>query len=138
MPTHKTAHFENDYHLRITILTRLLVVSMLCGWGTASVAHDYTISLDATLTTMTVAARFDRPVDYISARSRYARRYLHDVRDCDTGEKLATRDRRLELPAGGIRCLHYSVSLRGADRDASKIVISPALWMWRPRLGRED
>ena len=87
---------------------------------------------------MTVTAKFDRPVDYISARSRYAGRYLRDARDCDTGQELTSHGRILDLPASGIRCLSYAVSLRAAERDATRIVISPTLWMWRPRLARED
>jgi hypothetical protein len=63
---------------------------------------------------------------------------LRTARDCDRNTELALRGRSLELPAAGIRCLDYTVSLRAAQRDTEKIVISPTLWMWRPRLGRDD
>lgn len=116
----------------------MLGMSLLLAWSITSAAHEYTISIDKNLQNMSVEARFDRPIDYISARSRYAPRYLDDALDCDTNSRLRARGRRLELPSAGIRCLSYKVSLRAADRDDSKIVISPSLWMWRPRLRRDD
>ncbi|MGI9272532.1 MAG: hypothetical protein ACR2QT_12210 [Woeseiaceae bacterium] len=117
-----------------------ILIGMLLqvAWTAASGAHQYTISVDDNLQKMTVEARFDRPIDYISARSRYAPRYLGGALDCDTNKRLTTRGRRLEIPAAGLRCLSYDVSLASADRDAEKIVISPTLWMWRPRLRRDD
>ena len=65
-------------------------------------------------------------------------RYLRDARDCDSGARLSAAGRALELPETGIRCLSYAVDLSAAERDAEKIIITPALWMWRPRLGRDD
>jgi hypothetical protein len=109
-------------------------------------AHQYTITVDDKLGLMTVEARFDRPIDYISARSRYAKNFLRDARDCDNGRKLNTRSGYLQLPPAGIRCLEYSVDLRraaSAERFASilhdaNIAVSPTLWMWRPRLRAGD
>jgi hypothetical protein len=126
--------------LRTIIINRpyLLALTLLGICATASAAHEYDIALDQSLNNMTVVARFDRPVNYIAARSRYAGRYLREASDCDSGLPLKSRGRRLELPADGIRCLRYTTSLRSAERDAAKIVISPTLWMWRPRLARDD
>ena len=87
---------------------------------------------------MRVMARFDRAVNYVAARSSYAGRYLRDARDCDSGARLEAAGRALELPENGIRCLSYAVDLSAAERDPEKIIITPALWMWRPRLGRDD
>ena len=116
----------------------LLALSLLSIGSTASAAHQYDITLDEGLDTMTVVARFDRPVNYIAARSRHAGGYLRDARDCDSGLPLRSRGSGLELPAAGVRCLSYAVSLSSAERDAGKIAISPTLWMWRPRLAHDD
>lgn len=50
------------------------------------------------------------------------------------------------LPSGGITCLNYNVDLREAALagrlnrilDSSNIVVSPSLWMWRPKLRGSD
>lgn len=117
---------------------QLLGLSLLSVCTALHAAHEYTISVTDDLASMTVTARFDRAVDYVSARSSHATQYLRDVRDCDSGEKIASRGRALVLAKSGIRCLSYTVSLRAADRDANKVVVSPSLWMWRPRLSRND
>jgi hypothetical protein len=119
---------------------------LIVAWSQAPAAHVYTIRLDNEFRTMTVEARFDRPVDYITARSQYARQVLTSARDCDTDKKLEARDRYLRLPPGGLTCLKYTVDLREAAQaerlssilDHSNIVVSPTLWMWRPRLARDD
>jgi len=124
----------------------LLSVSLLLACTAASAAHTYTIAIDDDYETMTVEARFDRSIDDISARSRNADRYLRDATDCDRDEKLESRSRKLVLPAGGIRCLRYTVDLgraARADRFASilgdsSVVVSPTLWMWRPLLLSRD
>jgi hypothetical protein len=95
---------------------------------------------------MTVEARFDRPVTRISARSRHADRFLRDALDCGNDQPLESSSQQLILPPTGIRCLQYSVDLRGAaqrDRFASilndqSLAVSPTLWMWRPRLLAKD
>lgn len=116
----------------------LLGLLLLSVWTAAPAAHEYTISVAKDLASLTVIAKFDRRIDYISARSHSAARYLRDARDCDTGEKISPRGRSLALPDAGIRCLAYTADLAGAERDAERIVIPPALWMWRPRLRRAD
>ncbi len=129
-----------------TFMPFLISMSLLLACTAVSAAHTYTIAIDADYETMTVEARFDRSVDNISARSRYARSYLRNATDCDSGEKLESRSRNLVLPAAGIRCLRYSVELGRAartDRFAgilsdSSIAVSPTLWMWRPLLLSRD
>lgn len=116
----------------------LLAVFLLCACGTATAAHQYRISLDEAFNEMRVEARFDRPVSDIAARSRLAGKYLSDARDCDSGVTLGATGSTLRVPAAGIRCLSYAIDLSAAERDAGKIVIAPALWMWRPRLRRDE
>ena len=119
---------------------------LIVAWSTVPAAHVYTISVDDDLRRMTVEARYDRPVNYIAARSRSARRYLDDAENCDTGAKIKSRGRSLKLPPEGLECLSYTVNLRGAARtaglsgilDRSNIVVSPTLWMWRPSLARNE
>lgn len=131
---------EKLFALR-TIIINVRSIFALClslTDGVAHAAHDYRITLDEKLSTMSVVARFDRPVNYVSARSSLAGRYLRDAEDCDRGSELSTRGRRLELPANGIRCLSYRVNLDSAMREPGRIIVSPALWMWRPRLSQGD
>ncbi len=132
---------------RIAILAPILLgVSLLLAATSVSAAHTYTIAIDDDYETMTVEAHFDRPIDDISARSRYANRYLRNATDCDSDEKLESRSRKLVLPTGGIRCLRYSVDIgraARADRFNSvlgngSIAVSPTLWMWRPLLLSRD
>ena len=108
--------------------------------------HRYTISIDASLSKMTVTAHFSTAVTVISARSEDAPQFLDAAYDCDTAEKLDTRGRRLMLPESGITCLSYRVDLRAAANserlsqilDPANIAVSPTLWMWRPRLAAAD
>lgn len=131
---------EKLFALRTIIINvrTILAIFLLLTDGAVQAAHDYSITLDEKLSTLSVIARFDRPVDYVSARSSLAGRYLRDAEDCDRGSELSTRGRRLELFADGIRCLSYKVDLAGATREPGRIIISPTLWMWRPRLARND
>jgi hypothetical protein len=124
---------------RITTVSTIMPgIALLLAWTAASAAHEYTFSVDEKLENMSVEARFDRPIDSLSARSRDAARYLQGVIDCDTGRELAARGRSLRLPSGGIRCVRYSVSLAPAERGDDRIAISPSLWLWRPRLRNDD
>jgi hypothetical protein len=119
-----------------------LSVPLFLACNVANAAHRYTVAIDADYTTMTVEAHFDRAIDSISARSRHAGNYLRNALDCTSKQPLRSHSQRLVLPAAGIRCLRYSVDLRGAaqhDRFASilndrNLAASPTLWLWRPRL----
>ncbi len=116
------------------------------AWSPAPAAHVYTISIDDELRLMTVEARYEHAINYITARSYSARRFLDDAQNCDTGERLKSRYRTLQLPPQGLKCLSYTVDLRGAAKsarfseilDRSNIVVSPTLWMWRPPLDRNE
>jgi hypothetical protein len=104
--------------------------------------HRYRVSIDPSMQRMVVEARFDSSVDTVTARSRDAGEFLIDVRDCDDASPIRLRNRRMMLPAGGIRCMNYTVDLAAAARSgaynrslaAENIVVSPALWLWRPVL----
>lgn len=95
---------------------------------------------------MTVEARFTTAITEISARSQFARHFLKNARDCSTGKRIRTHTWRMVLPSGGITCLNYDVDLRAAAQagrlnrilESSNIVVSPSLWMWRPKLHGSD
>jgi len=104
--------------------------------------HDYTVRVTRDLSRMEVEARFTQPVERITARSSQANDYLLSAQDCNTGQALATRGRRLALPPGGIDCMRYKVDLeRAADAErnnqvlaAESRMVSPSRWLWRPAI----
>jgi len=119
---------------------------LLPFFSAVSAAHIYNIAISDDLATMTVEARFDRPIKSISARSQDAGQYLREAADCDNGGPLTARSRRLSVPVDGIECLRYTVDLDNAAQAerlssilrAGNIAVSPTVWMWRPRLGGND
>ncbi len=127
------------------MLLRIISISaLLLGAGDVSaVEYRYDVNLDKGLSAMRVMARFSEPVYRIGARDRAAERYIVNARDCETGETLGLRGRRLVLPAGGIRCLDYEVRLAQAAADdrrsavlsGDNVALSPSVWLWRPKLG---
>lgn len=110
--------------------------------ASASDAHDYTVYLDKSLTTLRVEARFAGPVTTVRAGSSNASRYLQSATACDPSRSLRASGNRLRLPAAGIRCLSYRVDLAAAAADDRRngvlsrknVVVSPRNWLWRPSL----
>lgn len=145
---------ENSHKVRTIIINGpriFFVVAAVIGSLTATAAvasdtHVYRVELDSELRRLDVSATFGTPVSDISARSRSAAQFLEDARRCDDGAPIRIRGRRLITPPGGITCLEYSVDLQGAARaeqrnhglHASNAIVSPTVWMWRPRLGGYD
>jgi hypothetical protein len=134
-------------------MTRQLfsLLALACSLHAATTAaarnnHVYTVRVDADLQKIAVRAQFDEPVRDIAARSRDARQFLLSAQHCDDGAEIATRGRRLLLPERGISCLVYTVDLLRAGRAERRnellhpvnIIVSPAVWMWRPLLGFDD
>jgi hypothetical protein len=111
----------------------------------APVTHEYTVSVDRSLTRLNVAARFAHPVDKVSARSRDAAKFLLDAVDCENGGDITTRSRRLAVPEQGLACVDYTVDLQRAAGEhrygqllaKDNIIVSPAYWMWRPDVNDE-
>jgi hypothetical protein len=126
---------------RIATRGALLSLAVL-NLAQAGEPHQYRVSIDEGMQRMVVEARFSSAVDTVTARSRDAGEFLIDVRDCDDASPIRLRNRRMMLPAGGIRCMSYAVDLVAAARRgihnrslaAENIVVSPALWLWRPAL----
>ena len=125
----------------------VLCVALLGTTSSAAAAtHVYTVRVDAALSRMQVTARFGAPVRRIAARSRSAGQFLLDARDCDNGQQIRTRGRRMTMPDAGVHCLRYTVDLLVAAQadqrndmlHASNFLVSPTVWMWRPRLGGDD
>lgn len=107
--------------------------------------HFYTITVDYTLSRLSVEARFGYPIKSVTARSRNAGRYLLDVRECGDDANIRMRNRRMMLPDNGIECLNYTVDLERAAKEyryakdlaPQNIVVSPSFWLWRPELHNE-
>ena len=118
------------------------ILLLLSSEAAAAVVHEYTIRVDPDLDTMRVTAQFEVPVHQIRAHSGSASRFLHEARSCDTEEALGRRGQRLDLPQSGVTCIDYVVDLQRAAtaerRNASlaedNVVVSPAVWLWRPPL----
>lgn len=132
-------------HRLFPVLPALLIAIVLPGalpLAHAGETHEYRVSIDAGMSRMSVDARFGAPVDSVTAKSNDAGQYLVDARDCDVQSTIRLRNRRMMLPAGGIRCMHYTVDLESAaasvhhnrELATENIVVSSALWLWRPSL----
>lgn len=141
--------------MRIIIInkTRRAAVSVALWLAAFSVTpamaeshHVYTVRVDEKLSQLQVNARFGEPVGDIAARSNNARKFLLDAQLCDSDVEVTTRGRRLLVPAPGTECLQYTVDLqqaviaerRNESLHPDNIVVSPTVWMWRPRLASDD
>ncbi|HEX2138823.1 MAG TPA: hypothetical protein VHG33_03830 [Woeseiaceae bacterium] len=119
-----------------------LAACLYCSGAHAGNLHEYRIEIDRSMSRMQVEARFDAWVDTVTASSNDAGDYLSEVRGCGDTSPIRLRNRRMMLPVGGIRCLTYTVDLAGAAQhrgynnalSPGNVVISPSLWLWRPRL----
>ncbi|GMR16956.1 MAG: hypothetical protein BMS9Abin32_002 [Gammaproteobacteria bacterium] len=110
--------------------------------GAAAQNHEYTVTVDDSLSRLFVEARFGAVIDAVTARSGKAGKYLIDVRGCNDSRRIRMRNRRMMLPDAGSTCLNYTVDLAGAAAEyhssrmlaAGNIVVSPSLWLWRPEI----
>ena len=126
--------------------TGLIALSALAPNVADSRAHEYRVQVDKDMQRMHVEARFGQKVNTISARSRDAGRFLTDVRNCDDDERIRVSGRRMSLPGGGTDCIRYNVNLakaakaerRNATLADANIVVSPAVWFWRPTMRDES
>lgn len=123
------------------------LAACLCWSGAqAGDVHEYRIEIDSSMSVMQVEARFGGSVDAVTARSDDAGNYLLQVGGCGDPPPIRLRNQRMLLPVGGIRCLSYSVDLAAAAEHrsynsalaAGNVVVSPSLWLWRPRLAQGD
>ena len=134
------------YFLRTIIITKLqacvgiVAIGLPVATTAASLPFQYTVTVAADLRALDVEARFNRAVTSLSARAADAGDYLVAAENCDDNAPLYNRGRRLVLPSSGITCLRYRVDLAAAasaDRrnhglSPVNIVVSPAVWLWRP------
>ena len=127
------------------IIRWFAAATMLCFGGSAladSVTHHYTVTVDYSLSSLSIEARFEHPVDSITARSRDAGKFLLDVRDCADDQRIKIRNQRMLLPEHGISCLNYTVDLGRAAKEnrnsklllPGNVVASPIYWLWRPEI----
>jgi len=131
---------------RLFFVLVALIGSLTAAAAVAKDAHVYRVEVDPELRRLGVTATFRTAVTDIAARSRRAAQFIQDARNCDDDAPLRIRGRRLVTPRGGITCLRYFVDLQSAAQaeqrnhwlHASNVIISPTVWMWRPRLGGSD
>jgi hypothetical protein len=127
-------------------LALLSVVLLGSSMLSAADDYEYAVDVDSSLAQLRVVARFATAISNVSARSRTAAQFLIDAEDCDSGKRIEIRNRRMLLPQQGVQCLRYSIDLRKAAQaerrneslDTRNIVVSPTVWMWRPRLRDDD
>jgi M61 glycyl aminopeptidase len=144
-----TALYRTDHTparaLRSSIAAMLAL--LLSSNATAEqVLHHYTVAIDESLQVMTVEARFAAPVRSVTARSQRAADYLLDFENCDDDTKIRIRNRRMIVPAGGIQCMNYTIDLDAAASDQRQnaslrddnVVVSPAVWLWRPEINASN
>lgn len=136
---------------RFEKLLRLALLGLTLAFGSGQAfaqtqRHDYRIELDRGLSRMAVEARFAAPVTRIRAGSRRAARYIENTIRCDSGGELRVDGEELELPPDGITCLRYEVDFeraagderRNRGLDGRSVIVSPARWLWRPELDRQQ
>jgi len=148
MRVRKAISRNSSIHLRhIRIALACLSLAPLQAFADTRVEiHDYTISVDYSLSRLWVEARFASSIRSIAARSRDAGKYLIDVRSCNQDKVIRMRNRRMMLPDDGIRCINYTVDLARAarhdrnyrDLDPGNIIVSPSIWLWRPEITRRS
>lgn len=121
--------------------TILFFVTLSCGLPAGYViaaAHDYTISVDASLSSVHVEARLARPGLSLSA-TRGGTSRLRDVAGC-SGEPIE-RQRGESLRASG-NCLRYTASIepgRSNDRFRPQWPqVGHEYWLWLPELAEHD
>lgn len=127
---------------RILRIAVALLVLVSGASNADSITHHYTVTVDYSLNTLWVEARFSRPVVSVTARSRNAGKFLTDARSCNDQQQIKMRNRRMMLPENGISCLNYTVDLARAAKEqrnnrlleAGNIIASPSHWLWRPEL----
>ena len=126
----------------------LLAIAPLLAPVAASAVdtHTYTVTVDSSLQRLEVEARFEPATKDLTARSSQAPGFLLDAHDCESGQAIDVRGRRMVAPGNGIRCLSYTVDLEAAAAAerrnealrSSNRIVSPTVWMWRPRLDNDD
>ena len=124
--------------------TRTIIIAALCALAAPAGAatHQYTVTVDEAMHSLTVEARYEHAIDTVTARSRSAGKYLSNVSACGEDIEIRMRNRRMLLPQGGLSCLTYSVDLERAASEYrnspnladDNIVVSPSYWLWRPEL----
>jgi hypothetical protein len=128
-----------------TFLSVLLFLGAATQAAAQAAVHHYTVTVDYSLSRLSVEARFSHPVASVTARAHDAGRFLLDVRGCDDMSNIRLRNRRMMLPEDGISCLNYTVDLEHAAKDnrqnktlsSDNIIVSPSIWLWRPELTGE-
>lgn len=120
----------------------LLVAFASAAVSAEPVTHNYTITVDYSMSRLWVEARFSHPVGSVIARSGDAGKFLLDVRGCRDEQQIRMRNQRMMLPDHGIECMNYTVDLaRAAEAHRfskmlapNNIIVSPSYWIWRPEL----
>lgn len=134
------------YNTLATALTIALIALAATVANADNAVHQYLVHIDRDMQRMQVEARFARNINAISARSRDAGRFLTDARHCDDDKQIPTSGRRMLLPRSGTDCIRYELNLAAAARAerrnatlaSANIIVSPAVWFWRPKISGDD
>lgn len=130
-------------HLRIIVLIATSA-STLAAFAQDRI-HDYRVVLSKDLARLSVEARLSGSVRRLYARNSEATALTRNLRSCASDEPLTIRDRSVRLTASDA-CIRYEFELdrapssrRGTVQvDRRNRLVSPALWLWRPRLRDND
>lgn len=108
--------------------------------------HEYRVALSEDLARLSVEARLSGSVRRLYARDSEAAALTRNLRRCEDGAPLTIQDRSVRLAGESDACVRYEFELdrapssrRGTVQvDRRNRLVSPALWLWRPRLGSSD
>ncbi|MDQ2070874.1 hypothetical protein [Natronospira bacteriovora] len=132
--------------MRLGLLPLLCLLPLALSASVLEQRHPYQIHVDKHFNQMTVAACFERRVpETLLAASNDASRLLRDPHIIVDGDKrpLRVMRNRMTIPSQpDDLCVHYAVDLGLAARSRSlgiaartgdALVLSPRIWLWRPR-----
>ena len=119
-----------------------LWVLLVAGHAAAAAqVHDYLVTVAPDLESLRVRAQLSSPVSQLSSRDRDAQRHTSNVIDCGTGGRLQVRGRTLRSRSA--TCIQYEFDLTAEPlrrRRSMRLqfpenrLVSPASWLWLPRL----
>ena len=119
----------------------MLAVLVLNPGRTLAEVHQYEVQVAPDLGSLTVEVRLASPVSELRSRDSNAALYTRDVVDCERGQRLSISSRRLR--PGNTQCIRYGFDLQSvpsrrrdfySSRFADNRLVSPATWLWLPRL----
>ena len=119
----------------------VLILLFASSHVSAARVHQYHVTVAPDLGSLRVRAQLSSPVSQLRSRDREASRHTRDVIDCGAGGRLEVSGRTLRSRAA--TCIQYEFDLT-AERPTRRRsfllqfpdnrLVSPASWLWLPRL----